>query len=278
MRLALVITPEEVAPQAPIPFRGDVRTGVALAADCGYQGVEVHLADASSIDGRALARTLRDHGLRLAAIGSGLAWGLHGVSMTHADPGVRGESVRRLKGMLRLAADLGSGDAPVIIGVIKGRLRSGLGRAEYLDVLRSTLDECLREAEALGTDIVLEAINRYESDVFHTAGDVAGFVRQVGSTRLLAHVDTFHMNIEERDVTAAIAGVGPLIGHVHVADSNRLFPGQGHFDFRAALAALGRAGYRRWVSVECLPGPGDLAADARAGAAFLEAELRKAGL
>jgi sugar phosphate isomerase/epimerase len=68
-------------------------------------------------------------------------------------------------------------------------------------------------------------------------------------------LDTFHLNIEERDPAAAVRLAGERLGYIHFADSNRLSPGSGHIDFVPVLRALEEIGYQGSLSVECLPLP-----------------------
>ena len=63
--------------------------------------------------------------------------------------------------------------------------------------------------------------------------------------------DFFHMNIEERDIPEAVRTGGERILHVHLGDSNRYLPGQGHTDFRGGFAALREIGYDRFMALEC---------------------------
>jgi sugar phosphate isomerase/epimerase len=79
--------------------------------------------------------------------------------------------------------------------------------------------------------------------------------------RLLA--DLFHMNVEEVHVADALRAGSTVLGHVHLADSNRRPAGNGHTDFAAIAKALREVGYDRYVSAECFPYPdGDAAARA----------------
>jgi D-psicose/D-tagatose/L-ribulose 3-epimerase len=67
------------------------------------------------------------------------------------------------------------------------------------------------------------------------------------------HLDTFHMNIEEKDPAEAIRRAGELLVNVHIADSNRQAVGYGHTDFEAIMTALGEIGYERALALEPLP-------------------------
>ena len=67
--------------------------------------------------------------------------------------------------------------------------------------------------------------------------------------------DTFHMNIEEVDIGAGFRRAGSKLGYVHLVDSNRQLPGQGHLPMREVLRSLADIGYDGCLSFECLPSP-----------------------
>jgi sugar phosphate isomerase/epimerase len=83
---------------------------------------------------------------------------------------------------------------------------------------------------------------------------------EVGEPTFKLLADTFHMNIEEADISASLRQAGERIGYVHIADSNRRAPGQGHTDFRTIFQTLAQIGYCGPVSAEMLPLPDDLTA------------------
>ncbi len=63
--------------------------------------------------------------------------------------------------------------------------------------------------------------------------------------------DFFHMSIEERNIAASLEKAGDWVGHIHLADSNRMLPGQGHTDFKRPFAALKKIGYDKYMALEC---------------------------
>ncbi len=70
--------------------------------------------------------------------------------------------------------------------------------------------------------------------------------------------DLFHMTIEEAHIPVSLRAAGPLVAHLHFADSSRLEPGTGHTDFASAFAAL--PGFTGWGAIECrLSGPPETA-------------------
>jgi len=72
---------------------------------------------------------------------------------------------------------------------------------------------------------------------------------------LKAPVIIFHMNIEDSDISRSLKGAAPYLAHVHLADSNRHAPGQGHIDFKPVFSTLKRIGYKGYISMEIMPKP-----------------------
>jgi sugar phosphate isomerase/epimerase len=129
-----------------------------------------------------------------------------------------------------------------------------LGEAEK-GLLLALLEEVGRYAEKLGTTLVLEPINRYETRFFHTLEDAVGICEEAGRPSVKIVADTFQMSIEERDIAESIRRAGKYIRHVHLSDSGRLLPGYGNIDFKGIFAALGEIEYRGYMSLECaIPG------------------------
>jgi sugar phosphate isomerase/epimerase len=89
--------------------------------------------------------------------------------------------------------------------------------------------------------------------VINTLAEAVEVIETLGSPQVRLMPDLYHMNIEEADLAASLRQCGAYIGHVHLADSNRMTPGLGHTDFRAALAALRDIGYQGALAIECKP-------------------------
>jgi D-psicose/D-tagatose/L-ribulose 3-epimerase len=74
--------------------------------------------------------------------------------------------------------------------------------------------------------------------------------RDVGSPALKLHLDTFHMNIEEKNQANAIRKAGKLLGHFHACGSDRGTPGNDHIDWKPIAAALKAVRYKGDVVIE----------------------------
>lgn len=252
MKISVTVTPEN-PPFAPLVFRGDLLGGVEKAAASGYPAVELHLRDPRLIDEPALTRRLDWLGLSVSAIGTGQAYGMERLSLTADDAAVRRQTVDRLKLQAELAARLG---ALVLIGTLQGRLQ---GDAEQQAEQRRWLGECLVEcdehAQEVGARLALEALNRYESNVFNRLEQVTRFIAEHGLQATGVLADTFHMNIEERSFEEALRAAAGLLAHVHLPDNNRQAPGNGHLNLRPVIRTLHEIGYGGYLSMEILPLP-----------------------
>ncbi|WP_197234103.1 sugar phosphate isomerase/epimerase family protein [Priestia endophytica] len=98
---------------------------------------------------------------------------------------------------------------------------------------------------------LIEPINRYETRFFYSLQDGKNIIDEVGKSNLYLLADFFHMNLEEVSIPDAFRMYGKDIMHVHLGDSNRLLPGQGHTDFNSGLAALRDIGYEGYMALEC---------------------------
>ncbi len=251
MKLAVTMV-KEAGAQAPLVLRGDYADSIRKAAQIGYDAVELHVADPAEVDAREIRAACDATGVGMSSIGTGLAWVRDGLSLTSRHEAVRGRASTRLQDFVHLGAEFGS---VVIVGLMKGLVKESGDRTEYERHLREALDACLPVARESGVTLVLEAMNRYESDILNTIEECVRVIKQFDSAHLKLHIDTYHMNIEEDRIGRNIIAAGKHIGHVHLADSNRGYPGTGHYNFAETIAALQTVGYQGALAVECLAKP-----------------------
>ncbi|MCB1498743.1 MAG: sugar phosphate isomerase/epimerase [Bauldia sp.] len=105
-------------------------------------------------------------------------------------------------------------------------------------------------AESFGVDLVLELVNRFESNLLNTTAQGLKFIEETGSDHVLLHLDTFHMNIEEANPAAAIRMAGDKIGYFHIGESNRGYLGDGVINFDLIFDALLDIDYKRDIVFE----------------------------
>jgi D-psicose/D-tagatose/L-ribulose 3-epimerase len=102
----------------------------------------------------------------------------------------------------------------------------------------------------LGIDYCLEVVNRFESNILNTSEEAVRFCGDVGCSSVKILLDTFHMNIEEDNIPAAIRHAGDLLGHLHVGEGNRKPPGQGSLPWAGIGQALRDIGFAKSVVME----------------------------
>ena len=112
------------------------------------------------------------------------------------------------------------------------------------------LKDLAKHAESRGRQICIEPLNRFETDFLNTCEQGLKLIKDVGSKAVKLHLDTFHMNIEQKDQGAAILKAGKLLGHFHACGSDRGTPGSDHIDWKSIAKALKKIGYKHDVVIE----------------------------
>jgi D-psicose/D-tagatose/L-ribulose 3-epimerase len=236
--------------------RVDWRDCLTRASKAGCRAVELSapkLAAESPAARAAVARLAADLGLAVS-----LATALPAdCDVSSQDPQSRRRGVDRLKRDVEMASGMGAARlCGMLYGVHKCFPPDAAARRAEL-VGRSA--ECLRDvagsAEAASVKLCVEAVNRFESPLVNTVDEALELVRTVGSPAVGVHLDTFHMNIEEDDLAAAIRSAGQWLAHVHLSENNRKPPGRGHLPWKAIIAALRAVDYRGDLVIEALPFP-----------------------
>ena len=251
MKPAVTISLVPEARGGPFIFWDDLTEGCRKAAKLGFAAVEVFPPSAATLDSAALKKLLHEHGLKLATLGTGGGWLRQKLTLTAANTQVREKARKFIAEMIEVAAPFGSA---VILGSMQGRAEGEVNRSEALNYLGEALSELADHAAKNKVTLLYEHLNRYETNLLNRVEDVVPFVKPFsGKVKILA--DLFHMSIEEASIANAIRAGGELIGHVHLADSNRRPAGMGHTDFKEIFAALREIGYAGYVSAEALPYP-----------------------
>lgn len=98
--------------------------------------------------------------------------------------------------------------------------------------------ELAKTAQECDVTLGMEVLNRYEGYMLNTCEEALRFVDEVGSDYVKVMLDTFHMNIEEDNIGAAIRLAGNKLGHLHLGEQNRRVPGQGSLPWNEIGQAL----------------------------------------
>lgn len=126
------------------------------------------------------------------------------------------------------------------------RMPTATGRKNSIEAIARTGDV----AKAAGVDLVLEIVNRFETNLLNTTAQGLDFIAATGSDHVRLHLDTFHMNIEEANPAAAVRLAGDKIGYFHIGESNRGYLGDGVIDFDRIFDALLDIDYARDITFE----------------------------
>ena len=214
--------------------------------ECGFDGAEVPLFDGTPDHYKEVGAMFDAVGLQRTCSA--------GLSPEHnpIDPSasVRQAAVDRLKWAIDCAEALG---ADVLCGPLHSAFKvfSGQGPTE-VEMQRSAdvLREAAEYAATAGVLLAPEALNRFECYLVNTVAQMRDLCERVDHSSLRAHYDTHHMHIEEQDAAAAVKLCAPVLGHVHLSESNRGVPGRGQVDWRGTFAALQEVGYDGWCVIE----------------------------
>ncbi len=143
------------------------------------------------------------------------------------------------------------------IGVLVGPFHSALGyfsgAGPTPDEWRAAVDsmrEVAEHAARCHVTLAVEYLNRFECYLLNSAADTARFVREVNHPSCRMMYDTFHANIEEKDIAGAIRTAAPLMAHVHISENDRSTPGAGLVDWQTTFATLKDVKYDGWLTVE----------------------------
>jgi sugar phosphate isomerase/epimerase len=252
MKTAVTLCRVTEAAAGPFVFHDSLAEGFAKAAKHGFDAVELFLPSADAVTTEEIRQLQKQHGLAIAAVGTGAGMVKHGLSLTDADPVVRAKALDFILSLVDFGGQLG---APAILGSMQGRSSPAVAHDVALGYLADSLQSISARAATHGVKFIYEPLNRYETNLFNRMGDAADFLAMHDLKQVTLLADFFHMNIEESSLEQALAENIHAIGHIHFADSNRRAMGYGHTEAKALLLLLRQLGYDGYLSAEILPLP-----------------------
>ena len=214
----------------------------------GFTSIEIPIEDPSHIDPVQVKRELDRHGLVCGSV----------CACMGPDRDLRGTPEQQHTGldyMKRVIDQMVPLGCPSLIGPVY----SAVGRADAVppdeykqqwQTVVQNLKALCEHAQSRGKQVCLEPLNRFETDFINTCDQGLKMLKDVNSPALKLHLDTFHMNIEEKNQAAAIRKAGKRLGHFHACGSDRGTPGNDHIDWKPIAKALKDIRYGGDVVIE----------------------------
>ena len=212
----------------------------------GFDGVEVPLFEGDVNYYKTIRKELDNHALRCTTVTC--------VGPDHnpisADAKVRAAALERLKWAIDCTATLGgeimAGPFHSPLAVFTGAGPTADEKKRAADVLRQAA-EFAQQAKVM---LAIEYLNRFECYFLTTAAEARALVKAVNHPHFRTMYDTFHANIEEKDITQAINSLTDSFVHVHISENDRGTPGTGHVHWDETFKALRKVNYDGWLTIE----------------------------
>lgn len=214
--------------------------------ETGFDGVEIPIFDTNPDHWNNWRKKLDSLGLERVAVT------INGPDFNQisGDASMRKSTLERNKKALACAHVLGAalltGPFHSALGVFTGSKSSH----EEKQWAKENLHQLAEYAQSLGIILGLEYLNRFESYLVSSADELITLVDDINHPACKLMFDTFHANIEEKNITEAIQKMGERLVHVQLSENDRSTLGQGHINFPEILKALQNIHYKGMISIE----------------------------
>ncbi len=219
---------------------------IRKAKNMGFDGVEIPLGHLELINVEKTREELKKQNME--CLGSVALSMDH--DLTSDDEETRRRGIEWMKRCVEVTSELGGDSVCGVIYIAWGKIT---GRSRTEEEWRRSV-EALREigrfAQEYDVTLGIEPVNRFETYFLNTALDAVKLAKDVGEPNVKVHLDTFHMNIEEKNFYDPIRQAGELLWHMHCCENDRGIPGTGHVNWDEVFQALSEIGYDRWLVIE----------------------------
>lgn len=236
------------------PFSTENIDLLTKVKNMGYDIIEIAVEDTAIIDWKLIKDIARDLDLKITISG---AFGPE-RDISSTEPAFREIGKQYIIDCIRIAEQMDSPvfGGPVYSAVGKTRIVSEEQKKQEREWCVSILKEVSQIAGDSGVILGLEPLNRFETDMVNTVDQALSILDEVGNQHLKIVLDTFHSNIEEKDIPASIRKIGKdLLCHVQGNESDRGTPGTGHLEWMGIQEALSDIGYDGAVVIETFGQP-----------------------
>ena len=219
---------------------------IARLKKIGFDGVEVPIFEGDVDHYKKIRKELDNLGLGCTTVGLMTPE----ANPIAPDPALRQAAVERFKRLIEwtatLKAELMAGPFHSPLGVFSGTGPTEDEKKRGADVLHQAAEI----AQKAGVKLAIEYLNRFECYFLTTAADARALVKRVKHPNFRMMYDTFHANIEEKNISEAIASCSDSFIHVHISENDRGTPGTGHVHWDETFKALRKANYDGWLVIE----------------------------
>jgi D-psicose/D-tagatose/L-ribulose 3-epimerase len=229
----------------------DFNIYVDKAAGLGFDILEVNGGTIPGMSSEA-RRKLKDHA-NSRKIDLSYCIGLPPkYDLASEDQRVRKNGTNFLVQIAKYIGEMGGGKlSGIIYGCWPALMPEGeFDKRQYLERSLASMKEAVKAAEDNNVVFNIEVVNRFEQYLLNTAEEAVAYVKEVDSPNIKILLDTFHMNIEEDTISAAIKTAGDYLGHVHIGENNRKPPGHGHISWEELASALKTINYQGGIVME----------------------------
>ncbi|WP_353650042.1 sugar phosphate isomerase/epimerase family protein [Nakamurella sp. A5-74] len=226
------------------------RQAIASTAEAGYDLIELSVLQPEQASAEVIANTrkvLDEHG-----IGAALSLGLDDATdVSSDDDDVVAAGRARLSAALDYVRDIGADYLGGVIFSKLGRYTAPVTERGYANSVES-IAQLADKAAASGITLGIEFCNRYETNVVNTCAETLAFIEATDRDNVVAHLDTYHMNIEETSFAEPVrlAAAAGKLGYVHVGESHRGQLGTGSIPWQQFFGALREVRYDGVVTFE----------------------------
>ena len=231
------------------PFTSNSFDLVYKIKEMGFDIIEVAVEKQELIDWVKLKEIVKETGLQVTISG---AFGLE-RDISSDDPNIRAKGLKYITDCIDIAQNMGSPifGGPVYSAVGKTRFISEEQKKRERAWCIENLIKVSKFAEDRGIIVGVEPLNRFETDMVNTADQAISLVKEVDHPNIKIQLDTFHCNIEEKNIPDTIRKVGKdLLCHVQGNESDRGTPGTGNVDWTGIKEALTEIGYDKAIVIE----------------------------
>lgn len=247
-----------------IAYAGEpIQTSIRRVAKFGYDAIEL-VGEPDQHDTAEVRQLCDGEGIAVSSICS-IFFG-QDRDLVHVDKAQREKGVGYAKSVVDFAAEVGAPTVNLAPSPVGKLAAVGSREQEWANAVDS-LHEIASYAERAGVRTCLEPWNRYETYFINRLDQAIELAAAIGHDNLGVMGDSFHMNIEDKDIAGNYRKAGDRLFHVHFADSQRAAPGAGHLDFVPLVQALVDIDYKGYIAFELLPAAADPFASLRSGGA-----------